>query len=207
MPQGLELELDSLSMERAVLLLEGLASMDTSRREGRQEVAREAWGRARPVARETSREDWSGLAEVQELARALACLARTGGLPPGSQLERLWDLARAGDSTLATNKVNRARRFLHSSASSGSSQEREQFPGINLHLAGEGREEERGSEGFVTPPESLMSQGSSMASCDGGRNIFLVAGHPTQVGQHLLSCPDSPHRRTGRCWRPPVGCS
>ena len=204
--QGLELELDSLSMERAVELLEGLASLDTSRREGRQEVAREAWGRARHVARETSREDWSGLAEVQDLASALTCLARTGGLPPGPQLERLWDLARAGDSSLATDKVNRARRFLHSSASSGSSQEREQFPGINLQLAREGREsreeqeeeEERGSEGFLTPPESVMSQGSSMASCDGGRNIFLVAGHPTQVGQPVLSCLDPPHRRTGR---------
>ena len=122
--QGLELELDSLSMERAVELLEGLSSLNTSRREeGRQEV-REAWGRARPVAREASREDWSGLEEVQDLARAAACLARTGGLPPGTQLERLWDLARAGDSTLATDKVNRARRFLHSSASSGSSQAR-----------------------------------------------------------------------------------
>ena len=37
-------------------------------------------------------------------------------------------------------------------------------------------------EGFLTPPSSVMSQGSSMETCDeGGGVLYLHGNHPTQV--------------------------
>ena len=44
------------------------------------------------------------------------------------------------------------------------------------------KHENEEEEGFLTPPSSVMSQGSSMETCDeGGGVLYLHGNHPTQV--------------------------
>ena len=196
--QGLEMELGLVEMQRAVQMFNILANLPTNINERLLEKEATEGGfhahRSNIVDRQESVNDWSKLKEVQGLASIAAQVYSSKSLPDAKTLLELWEVQGVRE-TLATKKVNLARRFLHSSTSSGGSTEsdrsKENFRAVNLTLAGfasASREEELAKheneeeEGFLTPPSSVMSQGSSMETCDeGGGVLYLHGNHPTQV--------------------------
>ena len=198
--QGLELELGLVEMQRAVQLLNMLANLPTIMNERLPENQPAEGGfnvhRSNRIERQESSNDWAKLREVQGLAGLAVQVYTNKTLPDAKTLLELWEVQGVRD-TLATKKVNQARRFLHSSTSSGCSTEncdRDNFNAVNLRLSGlaaddednqvehEGKEDENDEEGFLTPPSSVMSQGSSMETCDeGGGVLYLHGNNPTQV--------------------------
>jgi len=110
----------------------------------------------------------------------------------------LWEVQGVSEA-LATKRVNQARRFLHSSTSSTESESnRENFKDVNLTLTGFAattREDDLANneeEGFLTPPSSVMSQGSSMETCDEGDGVLYLHGsRPTQEDRRVVEATSS----------------
>ena len=190
--QGLELELGLVEMQRSVQLLNMLANLPTNSNEKVPEQELIGGGfnvhRSNRVDRQESSIDWSKLKEVQGLARIAAQVHSSKTLPDAKTLLELWEV-QGVSGALATKRVNQARRFLHSSTSSTESESsRENFKAVNFTLTGFAattREDDLANneeEGFLTPPSSVMSQGSSMETCDEGDGVLYLHGsRPTQV--------------------------
>ena len=202
--QGLELELGLVEMQRAVQLFNVLSNLPTNINEMVPVKDFMEGGfnvhRSNRVDRQESSNDWSKLKEVQGLASIAAQVYSSKTLPEAKTMLELWEVQRVSEA-LATKKVNKARRFLHSSTSSGGSTESETVRAVNLTLSefaatGEAQDDlakhggevhDNEEEGFLTPPSSVMSQGSSMETCDeGGGLLYLHGTHPTQVSYSLV---------------------
>jgi len=193
----LELELGLVEMERAVQLLNILANLPTNSNERVLEQKSVEGGfnvhRSNRVDRQESSIDWSKLKEVQGLARIAAQVHSSKTLPDTKTLLELWEVQGVSEA-LATKRVNQARRFLHSSTSSTESESsRENFKAVNLTLAGSAaktREDDLAyneEDGFLTPPSSVMSQGSSMETCDEGDGVLYLHGsRPTQEDRRVV---------------------
>jgi len=200
--QELELELGLVEMQRSVQLLNMLANPPTNgiERVLEQEFKEGSFNdhRSNRVDRQESSIDWSKLKEVQGLARIAAQVYSSKTLPDAKTLLGLWEVQGVSEA-LATKRVNQARRFLHSSTSSTESESnRENFMAVNLTLTGFAattREDDLANneeEGFLTPPSSVMSQGSSMETCDEGDGVLYLHGsRPTQEDRRVVEATSS----------------
>ena len=210
--QELEMELGQLEMHRAVQLFHVLASLSMNVNQRNSETIEGGFNshRSSTLDRQDSSQDWSKVKEVQGLSRLVAQVYTNKTLPDAKTLLGLWEVQGVRD-TLATSKVNQARKFLHSSSTSsdgsswmmrGGGSSRPKFREVKLSsdiqdsdrdpVEQEVEEGENGEEGFLTPPSSVMSQGSSMETCDeGGGALYLFGGHPTQEDRRVVEATSS----------------
>ena len=170
-----------LDRDRVAAMLGAVASLAATARSSAEDAEEEREGYERGRQRHHSGGQHS--AAVRDIARLCGLVSRqlTSGPPGPGEVAGLWDLA-TENRRVATSRVNRARRFLHSSTSTDTSRgsraeaitsscDPAASPGTRRRqsLHSEAGSEASEDQGWVTPPSSPgASSVASMETCAEG---------------------------------------